>query len=110
MSFAQWLGAGGGVEHFTSGEMSAGYPELDLMAPEAVLGKSFLASFFFFCLFMFFFSSCFPGCLHSFLEQGAACVCVFLFSPVVRCFFNGFWANSGQKNASCLQPGSVAEF
>ncbi|CAJ1327087.1 unnamed protein product, partial [Effrenium voratum] len=31
MSFAQWLGAGGGVEHFTSGEMSAGYPELDLM-------------------------------------------------------------------------------
>lgn len=31
MSFAHWLGAGGDIETFTSGRLSAGYPELDLL-------------------------------------------------------------------------------
>jgi len=31
MTFAHWLGAGGDIEEFTSGQSSAGFPELDLM-------------------------------------------------------------------------------
>lgn len=31
MSFAHWLGSGGDIEEFTSGRLSAGYPELDLL-------------------------------------------------------------------------------
>eukprot|EP00434_Breviolum_minutum_P030703 symbB.v1.2.027152.t1/scaffold2767.1/size71155/1 len=31
MSFAHWLGGGGDIEAFTSGRLSAGYPELDLL-------------------------------------------------------------------------------
>lgn len=31
MTFAHWLGAGGDIEEFTSGQSSAGFPELDLL-------------------------------------------------------------------------------